>query len=217
MDLVKLLEQSIIKQRDEKPREYIGASSVGDPCLRKIWYGLRGSESSPFEAKQLLTFEIGHKLEEMILEFMTKAGIFVINKGQFYQDSELHILQGHVDGVLVLSDESRAILELKTANDSSFGRFKRFGLKAWSMGYYSQVQTYMGMSGIKKAVLLCINKNSSEMNHEWVYFDEEHYWELKQKAKAIINSESPPPKINDTGTYFLCKQCKFYGECHERD
>ena len=215
MDLVAAIHNSISKEKSEEPRNYIGALSIAEPCRRKLWYGFKGYQGNPIEPKTQITFEIGHKLEEMILEYLTRSGIFVINKGQFYQDSSVLCFQGHVDGVIVLSDESRAILELETANDASFNNFVKHGLLKWSEMYYSQLQSYMGMSGIHKGVLLAINKNTSAMHHEWVGFDELFYQVLRMKANAIALSEDPPGRINNSQFYFHCNMCRYKDICHD--
>ena len=82
MDLVAAIHNSISKEKSEEPRNYIGALSIAEPCRRKLWYGFKGYQGNPIEPKTQITFEIGHKLEEMILEYLTRSGIFVINKGQ---------------------------------------------------------------------------------------------------------------------------------------
>jgi len=215
MNLVESINNYLAKQPIEEPRRYFGASSIGKPCLRSIWYAYKGVDSLPIEPKTQVTFNIGKCLEEMVLEYLKQSGVFVISQGQFYQDSDVMELQGHVDGVIVLPDGSKAILELKTANDTSFNRFKSHGLLPWSEVYYSQLQTYMGMSGIHKGVLLALNKNTSEFHQECVIFDEIWYESLKWKAKNLRDAIEPPEKISGNGSYFLCKSCQFRKVCHE--
>lgn len=213
MDIIKTIRSYLFKTTDE-PRAYVGSSSIGKPCLRSIWYAYNGAEKTPKEPESLITFEIGKQLESMMLEYLRKSGIHVICQNKFYQDSEVFQFQGHIDGMIVMSDESKAILEVKTAKDSSFNRFKKDGLIKWSQVYYAQLQSYMGMSGVRRGVLLAINKNSSEMHQEWVNFDGAYYDSLKIKARSIILSESEPPKISDNGSYYICKQCEFRKICH---
>lgn len=214
MDLIKTIKNYIYNNEPDEPRKYIGASSIGKPCMRQIWYSYQGETVQKREPESQITFEIGHRLEEMMLDYLKKSGVIVICQGKFYQDNSVFQLQGHVDGVITIDNELRAILELKTAKESSFNKFKQKGLKEWCKGYYSQLQCYMGMSGISRGVLLAINKNSSEMHQEWVDFDNQHYELLKLKAQSIITSQSPPPKISDNGSYYICKQCEFRKTCH---
>jgi len=214
MELVNTILNYIAKNSDEEPRHYIGASSIGRPCVRSIWYSYQGAEEEPINPRSQVTFQIGKELESMILEYLKKSGIFIVSQGKFFQDSEVQEFQGHVDGVIVLPDESRAILEIKTAKDSSYNQFVKHGLKKWQEIYYSQLQAYMGMSGIHKGVILAINKNSSEMHEEWVEFNAPWYEWLKTLANTIKSSDNPPPKISDTASYFICKQCHFRRICH---
>ena len=214
MELVNTILTYITKNSDEDPRRYIGASSIGKPCARTVWYGYHGAEEEPINPRSQITFQIGKELESMILEYLKKSGIFIVSQGKFFQDAEIQEFQGHVDGVIVLPDETRAILEIKTAKDSSYNQFVKHGLKKWQEIYYSQLQSYMGMSGIHKGVLLAINKNTSEMHEEWIDFDYSWYQWLKTLAYTIKNTESAPPKISESPSYFICKQCQFKRVCH---
>lgn len=214
MDLINAIATYLTKEPPEEPRKYIGASSIGKPCLRQIWYSYHGHNRLEPEPRIKITFQIGHSLEVLILDYLKKAGIIIVCQGKFYSDSSVLALQGHVDGVIVLPDESRAILEIKTAKESSFNTFYKHGLLKWQESYYTQIQTYMGMSGINRGVLLAINKNSSEMHQEWIDFDPIYYEEIKLKCNSICTSLNPPPKISENGSYFICKQCEFRKICH---
>lgn len=214
MEIVNKIMNYISKNNDEEPRRYIGASSIGKSCARSIWYNFKAYDADSTDPTLSLTFQIGKELENMILSYLMQSGIRAICLGRFFQDFKVHEFQGHVDGIIVLSPDERAILEIKSAKDSSFNKFVKHGLQAWQPAYYAQIQSYMGMSGIHKGVLLAINKNTSVMHEEWVDFDEIYYEELRLKAEIISKSETPPPKISEDGSYYVCKQCNFRRICH---
>jgi len=107
-----------------------------------------------------------------------------------------------------------AIIEVKTAKDSSFRVFQKAGLQKWYPVYYAQVQAYMGMSGVKEAYVLAINKDTSELHDEHVAFDENYYNELCMKASRIASSITAPDKINNSPFYFVCRGCQYKSICH---
>ena len=219
MDLTAIITRTISELPQDEPRKYIGASSIGHACSRAIWYGFHGFERQPIKSNVRVTFDIGKRLETLPIEYLRKSGMRVIepmetNDWLFYQDKDVPIFQGHADGILLIEHEEPAILEIKTAKNSLFQLFKNKGLQSWSPSYYAQVQSYMGMSGYKKAALIAVNKDTSEFHHEWVSFDDTFYSELKIKALAISTIEEPPERINKSPLFLTCQNCSYKGVCH---
>ena len=62
ISLVTIIEDHLSQLSDE-PRAYIGASSIGNPCERAIWYVLNESESKKINVRQKINFDIGKSLE----------------------------------------------------------------------------------------------------------------------------------------------------------
>lgn len=218
--LIKLIHDSIANRKPEPKRSYIGASSIGAPCMRQIWYGFKGYEGEGIGPELQLTFDIGKSLETLLLDYIISemsGWQSIIDRS--LEDNEIEFFKGTPDFMVYINyprdNESLIILELKTAKNSSFLTFKNKGLKIWSMQYYDQLQSYMGMSGAKQGVLLAINKDTSELHEEWVDFEEPRYEYLKNKAMLIANAEFPPDRINNSPMFYLCKMCKFKGICHE--
>ena len=204
--------------RGEIPRDYIGASSIGADCMRQIWYEFKGKKSNPKDIAPKLhrTWNIGRNLESLIVEWLTKAGVKLIvphetNHYLEFFDAEYPYLRGHCDAILI---KPKAILEIKTAKDSSFKVLVKRGVYDWDQKYYSQIQSYMGMSGIKKTYVLALNKDTSDFYDEQISFDEHYYKSLQQKAFMIHEASEPPPKVNDSPLWFQCRMCKFSGSCH---
>jgi hypothetical protein len=206
-----------LADKDEEARGYIGASSIGNPCERKIWYGLKKirGESLPVSIRR--TFDIGKKLESLILDYLEEAGLLLVRSSQnlAYRSVEVPELQGHADAKWLREfPHNSAIIEIKTAKDSSFRVFQKAGLKKWYPVYYAQVQTYMGMSGTKEAYVLALNKDTSELHDEHIGFDEDYYQELCDKAARIAKARTAPDKINNSPLYFVCRSCQYKSICH---
>ena len=111
-------------------------------------------------------------------------------------------------------NQPKEIIEIKTAKDGSFNQFVKNGLKKWQPKYYAQIQSYMGMSGIHSASILVLNKDNSDLFDEKVPFSPEFYESLKNKAKAIHDSKTEPPRISGNPLWFTCKTGRFSKECH---
>ncbi len=218
MDISNRILRAIEQRANDPHRPYVGASSIGSPCERAIYYSYHGAPRAEFSPTTRATFDVGHKLEELMLDYVELAGMQVIrphemNHYLFCCDRDVPKFQGHADALLVMEDETEVILEIKTAKNSRFQVFKRKGLKEWSPSYYAQIQAYMGMKGLDKGVLLAINKDTSELHHEWVDFDSYYYNEIKAKAERIIESDEPPDRINKSPMYVVCAQCNYKDTC----
>jgi hypothetical protein len=213
--LSKLIEASQQHVEDE-PRNYIGASSIGSDCLRKIWYEFKGMEAEAVPTRMRRTWDIGKQLEKLIRDWLKNTGIFVSDwdVGFTYKDEVMPYFQGHIDGTIQIGIDEY-ILEIKTAKDSSFKIFEKKGVKEWNSQYYAQIQAYMGMSGIHSAYILVLNKDNSDISDELVEFDAYFYGKLKEKAAMIYNAHVEPPRINGSPLWFQCKTCKYNKVCHK--
>lgn len=207
--------EKVQSRDDRKTRDYIGASTIGSDCLRQIWYEFKGFQATEVPTKTRRTWEIGKYLERLIQSWLREAGIDATYPSAEYQAEGMPYFKGHLDSVWMKNGKPFAILEIKTAKDASYLIFVKKGLKGWQPQYYAQVQTYMGMSGIHKAYIVVLNKDTSDISDELVLFDEEFYQKLCQKALMISKANAAPPKINASPLWFQCKMCKFHKVCHK--
>lgn len=211
--LTNRIDKALMEIRDEK-RDYIGASSIGHDCWRKIWYEFNGYEGLPIDPKIRRTFHIGHALEEKVKEWLKDAGIFVYNYLGPLKSESVPELSGHEDAVLRHTGTDY-IVEVKTAKDSSYRTFVTKGLELWNPQYYYQLQTYMGMSEVYRSYIIVLNKDTSEISDEYVEFNKKDYEKMEEKARIIASAKTPPPKVNSSPIWYQCKMCKFNKECHE--
>lgn len=218
MDLLKLINDAISSSHEREFRPYIGASMIGRSCERSIWYDYHGVVADKIPSAIQITFDIGKNLEKLLLDYIERTGLKLErpnenNEFLFVQDSLILDFQGHMDALLLV-DGKKVVLEIKTAKSSSFQILKSKGLREWSPLYYAQLQSYMGMSGHHTAVILVLNKDTSEMHLEWIHFDSEYYDRLRHRVKLILDSEEPLPRINSNSCFYLCQKCKFKTVCH---
>jgi hypothetical protein len=219
MDISQIITKTIAESPPDDKRRYIGASGIGNKCSRAIWYGYMGAEAQQPPPSLKTTFDIGKRLEGLLLDYMDEAGLNVVrptaeNNYLFLKDKEVPVFQGHCDALLILKDQAPAIVEIKTANTASFSSFKSKGLMVWRESYYAQIQAYLGMKGYSKGVLLAIDKNTSELHHEWVVYDDIYYHQLRAKALSIFNSVEPPEKLNKNPIFYVCNTCAYRRTCH---
>lgn len=200
---------------DKQTRDYIGASLIGAECLRKIWYEYNGTIAETVPTKTRRTWAIGRHLESLILDWLTETGIEIQRTWADLEAEGMPFFKGHLDSVWIKKGKPFAIIEVKTAKNSSFQVFVKKGVRIWNPQYYAQIQSYMGMSGIHSAYILVLNKDNSEISDELIQFDEAFYQQLRNKASMIAGANIPPSKINKSPLWYQCKMCKFNKVCHK--
>ena len=214
--------------KSEKRRTYLGASSLGDPCSRKIQYRFIGQESdkeSEFSAKLLRIFQFGHTIEDMAHGWLIKAGFDLRstdkNGEQFGFSIADDQVKGHIDGVICGGPDDikyPMLWECKSGNDKSFNEFVRKGVKEVNLTYASQIALYQAYMNLTEnpALFTVVNKNNCEIYYELVPFDKVLAQKTSDKAVEILTAVKHNeilPRVATNSDYFLCKRCEFKSSC----
>jgi hypothetical protein len=219
----KIYQTSIDKNKKEPRREYLGGSAVGEECERKLWYQFRHAFDDNFEGRVLRLFDRGKREEECVINDLRNAGLTVYDKDtktgeQFRYTACNGHLSGGLDGVVIGVPEAPKtphLLEIKTSNKRAFESLEKVGVKDAKPVHYAQMQLYMGMAELTRALYVSVCKDNDEIYTERVEFDKEFYKMLLLKAQRIIDCESAPPRISEDKNKFPCKWCSCLNLCHE--
>ena len=197
------------------PRPYMGYSTSGEPCARKLWYDLHWVYKRRIGARLQRIFNVGHNTEDQMIEHLASNSIKVWGEQDEVVGHGSHIL-GHIDGLcngIPNNEEEVHLLELKTMNDRAFKDVIKNGVKKSKPGYYAQMTSYMGKLGLKNGLFMSYNKNDSSYYYELIEFDSEHFKYLEARLFDILVSEFPLDKIGPK-TWFECKWCDAKDVCH---
>ena len=211
------------ESKKEDHREHLGASLIGHHCDRFLWLTFRWAASPQFGGRVLRLFDTGKREEARVYEELRAIGVELHTEDGGKQitcrDSTGHF-GGSLDGVglgFPEAPKSWAVLEIKTANDKAFTSLKAKGVEAAKPQHYAQMQTYMGMMEMDRAMYICINKNTDDIHTEWVHFDKETYRDLLARAGRTIKRATPADKISEDPSNWLCKMCDMYKLCHQQE
>lgn len=216
-------------QKEER-RNYIGGSSIGDPCKRKLQYRLIAVEpDKKFEGKTLRIFNAGHAYEEMAVGWLTRAGWELRDRDrhgkQFGFSHADDQIKGHVDGIITnspLNESYPYLWECKSANDSTWKKFKKNGVEKTNKIYYAQIvvyQLFMQLTDVP-ALFTVVNKNTQEIYHERVPFNSEFAQQCTDNAALIVEATKHKelmPRIAFERDHFSCRFCEFNVRCWEVD
>ena len=208
----------------EPQRGYLGASSIGTECERALWYSFRGLTPPSFDGRLYRLFETGDLEEFRFVKELKEIGVEVHEVGPDGKQFEINALgghfSGHMDGAALHVPVSKGlrstkwhVLEFKTCNAKTFAKLEKDGVQATFVKHYAQMQTYMGGTGMRRALYLARNKNTDHLYSERVKFDAEFHRVVLEKAERIISTSRPPERVTDRQDSWACKFCDAYTLC----
>jgi len=200
----------------------IGASSIGDECLRSIWLSWRAYDDKAFSGRMLRLFGTGHWQETRVIEDLKRAGYetwdFDDQGKQFtYTDDTGHFvckLDGVIKGVPG-SEKTPHDLEIKSHNKNSFTELKKKNVEKAKPVHFWQMQAGMLFSGLPRALYVAVCKDDEDYHVEKIYPDESVQQKIQDKITALVEATIPPIGISEDGKAFGCKWCDMKEVCAE--
>lgn len=211
------------KQKQEN-RPHLGASEIGKPCDRAIWYSFRWSTNKKFSGRILRLFNTGIREEARFLDELKAIGAEVYERdpetgNQFQFSAHGGHFGGSCDAVargLPEAPKSWAVVEFKTHSAKSFADLEKNTVVKAKPEHFAQMQVYMGLADIDRALYLAVNKDTDELYSEWIHFDKGIFQGLLDRAARIINRATPPEKLSNDPSWYQCKFCDHQAICHQK-
>lgn len=204
-------------EKEEKRDLYltrIGASGIGEPCLRSIWYSWRSYDNKQFGGRMLRLFGTGHWQETRVIEDLRRAGYavwdFDENGKQFTYTDETGHFVCKLDGVIKdvpTAEKTPHDLEIKSHNKKSFEELKKKGVQEAKPLHYWQMQAGMLFSGLPRALYVAVCKDDEDYHIERLRPDEAVQDEICVKINKLVEARIPPIGISSDGKSFGCKWC----------
>lgn len=213
------------QQTEDGLRTHLGASVIGEKCLRAVWFGWRWAGVEDLPGRMFRLFSRGHHEEEMFAHLLRLTGATVWTQDAQGKQFRISAFGGHfggsLDGVAVnLPDVPAdlaglpALCEFKTHNDKSFKDLKKKQVKDSKPKHYKQAQMYMRKMDLKWCLYCAVNKNDDELYFEVVRLNPNEGDHLLNRAEYVITTREAPPRISETSSWFECRFCKFKEVCH---
>ena len=233
----KLIDKALQHDHIQQPeRSYLGASRLGEPCVRALQYEyIQTPRDKAYTGQTLRIFEMGHMLEKRTWNWLQGAGFEIETHqpttGEVYGFSVAQgQLQGHVDGIVWQVPEGLeqdiqvpAIWECKSLNARSWKQLVEKGVKVAKPVYALQIALYQAyleelIPGLSQnpALLTAVNKDTSELYHELVPFDPALAQTASDRAVTIFRatqSGETLPRITQDPDSFYCRFCNWQTTC----
>ena len=216
-----LIYQAYEDDAESGNRPHLGASLIGHACERFLWLTFRWVDAKKFSGRMLRLFETGQLEEARLVRNLRRIGVEVHEVTPDGKQWRVEALGGHfggsMDGAAVGLPEAPKtwhVLEFKTHNDKSFNSLTKDGVQKAKPQHYAQMQTYMGLTGMERALYMAVNKNDDTIYTERVEFDPVEFAKLMARAERVISASEPPLRCSNDPSWWVCKMCDFHANCH---
>jgi hypothetical protein len=225
-----LIDRALVEQnRQQRPRDYLGGSRIGEPCARKLVYEITHTpkdDGHDFDGGMLRIFDAGHQFEALSIRWLRSAGFDLRDKrkdgAQFGFEAAGGKLRGHIDGVIVAGPDIGvrwpALWEHKALGAKSWNDVVKRGLASSKPVYFAQVQLYMVYMELEIALFTAVNKDTQSLHHEVIPLDPVQAQALSDKAVQILRAAEAgevPPRIAAARDFYLCRWCAYAQRCWE--
>ena len=221
--------KTAIKTEQDRPtpRYHLGASQIGAECRADLWHSFHWSVKAEFDANTHLRFLDGHRSEDVMAEYIRKAGYRLsavdVDGSQYSFKAFGGHFAGSLDGIIrggmpwhKKASES-TIWEHKACNEKKWKDLERLGVKCnqealekWDEVYFAQAQIYMHMRGIKTHWLTCSTPGCRDFTAILTHYNKGYAQAMMAKAEILIGSANVPPKAYKTGDYYKAKFLSSY-------
>lgn len=202
-------------------RAHLGASLIGHACERYLWLLFRWAGREVLDGRMLRLFEAGRQFEPRAVAEMRAVGIEVHDTDPFGRQFRVSAHGGHFGGSLdgaalglPEAPKTWTVLEFKTHSAKSFAELLGKGVRQAKPMHWAQMQVYMGLTGMDRALYLAENKDTSALYQERVEADPVEFARLMARAERIIAATEPPQRLSQDPAWFTCKWCPMHPLCH---
>lgn len=216
-----LIYQAYENDAAEGNRPHLGASIIGHECERNLWYTFRWAKTKRWPGRMLRLFETGQLEESRLVRNLRRIGVEVHETAPDGKQWRVSAIGGHfagsMDGAAVGFPEapkSWHVLEFKTHNEKSFKEVQAKGVEKAKPMHYFQMQTYMGLTGMERAMYIAVCKNDDSIYTERIEFDPVQFAKIMERAERVINADEPPLRVSKDPSWHICKMCDFHPICH---
>jgi hypothetical protein len=201
-------------------RAYLGASSIGSECLRKVQFDWMCDPVFPVRIKDI--FARGHFFEDLTRRHLVAAGFEFAPAKQLEFRTADGLFRGHADGIIVAGPELPALIypclwEHKCVKDKGWRAIERDGLVGLYAPYAGQTAIYQAYLDITNpALFTVVDADTAERLHFLVPFDAQLAQATSDRAVAVIEATRAGellPRISEDPNDWRCKMCAHRERC----
>lgn len=226
------IKEHLANEKDEgrDPRR-IGISAVGH-CGRQLAYKYHGTDGDKLPWRTRSIFADGNYIQDQLrhwIHMATKPDCYYLTDEEaevILKTPKGREITGHLDGIIRHmgqelttcrnQDHYSRLLEIKSMGSVSWRINKKEGL---DRSYEAQVSGYLKATGLKDAVVLCKNKDTSDLREVVITLNEKLLEERLQIVDQVLDGEAPELSNREYGPDeggslpWNCGYCPYWRTC----
>lgn len=210
------------------PRQYLGASSLGDACARRLQFQFFATPKDPGRhtpGRTLRVFARGHHMEAWLAQWLRQAGFELrtqdANGAQYGFELAGGRIRGHADGVILHGPEGfiyPMLWETKAVGAKTFGELRRKRLALARPVYATQIALYQAYLDLHQtpALFTALCADDMALYAERVPFDAGLAQRASDRAVEILRAceaGEALPRVGSTPTHHECRGCAWQDRC----
>jgi hypothetical protein len=214
-----LIEQA--EPPEQNTRQYLGASTIGSECLRKVQYDWMCDPAHPTQLRDI--FARGHFFEEVSRQHLIRAGFRFAPTERLGFTAADGLFRGHADGIITTGPELPDVgypcpWEHKCLGEKGWRAIERNGLEKTYPQYTAQAWLYQAYLDVTEhpALVTITNANTCQRLHLLVFFSAERAQAWSDRAGTVIGATLAGellPRAYDDPTDWRCKMCSHRERC----
>ena len=204
--LKELIDQFYLDNQKNREQTRFYITDAGK-CPRAVFFKFKNAPKEPIEARLLRIFEHGESIHRNIFNILYRLRIGCTTEIPIPSQE---IVSGRADAILCINNENY-VLDIKSINSMLFRKLDQ----PKEENVY-QVQLYMHFFGIKKGILLYVDKDQQNLKEFFLEYDEQLCKGLMDKFYALkgqIEVDTLPAKLEDYPRNWQCTYCQFKDIC----
>jgi hypothetical protein len=217
-----LIETAATRTPEVNERQYLGASSIGSECLRRVQYDWMVASTHSLRTRDI--FHRGHVFEKLSKQHLIDAGF------RFAPDDALGfkavdgLLRGHADGIIIAGPDLSGVYlpfpclwEHKCLGAKGWRAIERDGLEKAYPQYAVQIWLYEAYLDVTNPALVTVtNADSCERLHLLLPFNTERAQAWSDRAVTVIEATRAGellPRFTDNAEDWRCRFCGHRQRC----
>jgi hypothetical protein len=217
-----LIEAATVRTPEVNVRQYLGASSIGSECLRRVQYDWMVDPTHSLRTRDI--FHRGHVFEKLSKQHLIDAGF------RFAPDNVLGfkavdgLLRGHADGIIIAGPDLSGVYlpfpclwEHKCLGAKGWRAIERDGLEKAYPQYAVQIWLYQAYLDVTNPALVTVtNADSCERLHLLLPFNTERAQAWSDRAVTVIEATRAGellPRFTDNAEDWRCRFCGHRQRC----
>ena len=203
------------KHASDQARGYLGASLIGDECLRKIQFEWMVATTT-FPARVHSIFARGHFFEAESRQLLVDAGFVFAPPEVLGFVAADGLIAGHADGIIINApafpvsiSRHRLCGNTRDSTPRTIARSSAMDWRRYFPRYAAQVALYQNFLGVANPALVTItNADTCERLHFTVPFDARRAQEASDRAVQVIEATRVGellPRLDPALEDFRCK------------